>query len=172
MTTANPLSDISRSTVDAAARLTRISLDSMERTLAIQLEYAKGALTQSTLTARAVAQVQDVQQLFTLRTRIAENAVENLVGYSRSLYEVASEAQSELSKLAEERMASYQNAVIEAVDQASKTAPGTGDVAMAAVKSTMAATTAAFDTLNKAARQVASYADAGVKVAKAPKPRR
>ena len=63
-------------------------------------------------------------------------------------------------------------AVIEAVDQASKTAPGTGDVAMAAVKSTMAATTAAFDTLNKAARQVASYADAGVKVAKAPKPRK
>jgi phasin family protein len=169
MTTANPLSDISRSTVDAAARLTRISLDSAERTLAIQLEYAKGALTQATLTARAVAQVKDVQQLVTLRTRIAENAVENLVGYSRSLYEVASEAQSEFSKLAEERMSSYQNAVIEAVDQASKTAPGTGDVALAAVKSTMAATTAAFDTLNKAARQVASYADAGVKVAKAPK---
>ncbi len=166
MTTANPIAEISRTTVDTAARLTRISLDSAERALAIQLDYAKGAVTQATLTARAFAQVQDVEQLLTVRNRVAENAFENLVGYSRSLYEVASVAQSELSKLAEDRMSAYQKAVVEAVDQASRTAPGTGDVAMAAVKSTMAATTAAFDTFNKAARQVASYADAGVTAAK------
>ena len=172
MTATSPIAQISRSSVDAAARLTRITLDSAQRMLAIQLEYAKGAVTQSTLTARAVSQVQDVEQLLKLRSRIAENALENLVGYSRSLYEVASEAQSEFSKLAEERLASYQNAVIEAVDQASKSAPGTGDVAMAAVKSGMAATTAAFDSFNKAARQVASYADAGVKVAKPAKARK
>ena len=92
-----------------------------------------------------------------------------MVGYSRSLYEVASDAQSELSKLAEERLATYQSAVIEAVDQASKSAPGTGDAAVAAVKSSMAAATAVFDNMNRAARQVASYADAGVKTTKAPK---
>ena len=169
MTTTNPFAQISQAGFDAAARLTRISLDSAERTLAIQLEYAKGAVTQATLTARAVSQAQDVEQLLKLRSRIAENAVENMVGYSRSLYEVASDAQSELSKLAEERLATYQSAVIEAVDQASKSAPGTGDAAVAAVKSSMAAATAVFDNMNKAARQVASYADAGVKVAKAPK---
>jgi len=168
MTTTNPLADISRSTVDTAARLTRISLDSAERALAIQLEYAKGAVMQATLTARAFSQVQDVEQLLTVRTRVAENAVENMMGYSRSLYEVASAAQGELSKLAEERMSNYQKAVVEAVDQASKVAPGAGDVAVAAMKSTMAATTAAFDTFNKAARQVASYADAGVTAAKQP----
>ena len=169
MTPVNPFAEYSRASLEAATRFTRISLDSAERTLAIQLEYAKGALTQASLTARAMSQVQDVEQLLKVRSRLAENAVENFVGYSRSLYEVASDAQSELSKLAEERLSTYQNAVIEAVDQASKTAPGTNDVAVAAVKSSMAAATAAFDSLNKAARQVASYADAGVKVAKAPK---
>ena len=169
MTIANPLAAFNRSAVETAARLTRISLDSAERAFSIQLEYAKGAVTQATFTAKAFAQVQDVEQLLTVRTRVAENAVENLVGYSRSLYEVASEAQGELSKLAEERMASYQRAVVEAVDQASKSVPGTGDVASAAMKSTMAATTAAFDTFNKAARQVASYADAGVAVTKSRK---
>jgi|SRR5688572_15287180 len=158
-----PLNELSTATVDAAARLTRISLDSAERAFAIQLEYAKGALKQATLTAQAVSQVKDVPQLIALRTRLAENAVENMMGYSRSLYEVASDAQAELSRLAEERMASYQQAVVEAVDQATKAAPAGSDVAVAAMKSTMAATTAAFDTFNKAARQVASYADAGVK---------
>ena len=172
MTTAAPLSELNRSTVDTAARLTRISLDSAERAFAIQLEYAKGAVTQATLTARAVSQVKDVQQLLSLRARIAENAVENLMGYSRSLYEVASEAQSELSKLAEERMASYQQAVVEAVDQATKAAPAGSDVALAAMKSTLTAATAAFDTFNKAARQAASSADAGVKAASTAKSRK
>ena len=160
---ATPITELSAATVDTAARLTRISIDSTERAMAIQLEYAKGALKQATLTAQAVSQVKDVTQLIALRTRLAENAVENLMGYSRSLYEVASDAQAELSKLAEERMASYQQAVVEAVDQATQAAPAGSDVAVAAMKSTMAATTAAFDTFNKAARQVASYADAGVK---------
>ena len=163
MNTNTPLNELSTATVDAAARLTRISLDSAERAFAIQLEYAKGALKQATLTAQAVSQVKDVPQLIALRTRLAENAVENMMGYSRSLYEVASDAQAELSRLAEERMASYQQAVVEAVDQATKASPAGSDVAVAAMKSTMAATTAAFDTFNKAARQVASYADAGVK---------
>ena len=166
---ATPITELSAATVDAAARLTRISIDSAERAINIQLEYAKGALKQATLTAQAVSQVKDVPQLIALRTRIAENAVENMMGYSRSLYEVASEAQAEFSKLAEERMASYQQAVVEAVDQATKTAPAGSDVAVAAMKSSMAATTAAFDTFNKAARQVASYADAGVKASGASK---
>ena len=169
MKQANPLSEIGRAAAEAAARATRISMTSAERTMHVQMEYAKGAIKQATINAHAASQAKDVQELMALRARIAENALENLMGYSRSLYEVASEAQSELSKLAEERLAAYQNAVMDAVDQAAKSAPGTGDVAAAAVKSSMAAATAAFDSMNKAARQVASYADAGVKVAKAPK---
>jgi phasin family protein len=159
----NPLSEISRATIDAASRATRISMDSAERAISVQLEYAKGALAQAGLTARAVSQAKDVQELVALRTRIAENALENLMGYSRSLYEVASEAQAEYSRLAEERMAKFQQAVSETVEQAAKSAPAGGDVAVAAIKSQLAATTAAFDSFTKAARHAASFADAGLK---------
>jgi len=162
MTTATPLSRIGQNAVADVARATSISMDSAERAFNVQLEYYKGALAQATLTARAYSQVKDVQELLTLRTRIAENAVENLMGYSRSLYEVASEAQSEYSKLAEERMARFQAAVAEGVEQAAKGAPAGSDVAVAAVKSQLAAATAAFDSFTKAARNLASYADAGV----------
>ena len=162
-TAANPLSELSSATVDAAARLTRISMDSAERAIAVQLEYAKGALSQAGLNAKALAGAKDVQELLSLRTRIADNTLENLVGYSRSLYEVASEAQSEFSRLAEERMSSFQRAVSETVDQAAKSAPAGGDVAAAAIKSSLAATTAAFDTFAKAAKHVTSFAGAGVR---------
>jgi len=170
-TVANPLSEISNATVETAARLTRISMDSTERVIALQLDFAKTSLEQATKTARAVAGAKDVQELFALRARNAESAVEKLMGYSRSLYEVAAEAQSEFSKLAEERMASFQNVISESVEQAAKATPAGGDVAVAAMKSSLAATTAAFDSLNKAAKQLASYTDAGVRAASAPKPK-
>lgn len=162
-TVANPLSELSSATVDTATRFTRISMDSTERALAVQLEYAKGALSQASLNAKALAGARDVQELLALRTRIAENMLENMMGYSRSLYEVASEAQSELSKLAEERMSSFQKAVTETVDQAARSAPAGGDLAATAIKSSLAATTAAFDTFTKAAKHAASFADAGVR---------
>jgi phasin family protein len=169
---ANPLSELSSATVDTAARLTRISMDSTERAFAVQLEYAKGALSQATLNAKALAGAKDMQELMSLRTRIAENALENIMGYSRSLYEVASGAQTELSRLAEERMSSFQQAVTETVDQAAKAAPAGGDVAVAAIKSSLAATTAAFDSFTKAAKHVASFADAGVRATASAKPRK
>ena len=162
MTYTTPLAEFGRAAAESASRAARISMDSAERTLNIQIEYAKGAVKQATLTAQAAAQVKDVQELFALRARIAENAMENLMGYSRSLYEVASEAQHEYSRLAEERMARFQRAVTEGVEQAAKAAPAGSDVAVAAIKSQLAATTAAFDTFSKAARNLASYADAGV----------
>ena len=164
---ANPFADLGTAAVEAAARLTRISMDSAERTMAIQLDYAKGAVKQAAITARAFGQVKDVNELVSMRARMAENALENAMGYSRSLYEVAAEAQSELGKLAEERMSAFQQAVSDNVDQAAKSAPAGGDLVAAAFKSSLAATTAAFDTFNKAARNVASYTDATVRPAPA-----
>jgi phasin family protein len=166
-TITNPFADLGRTVLEATARATRISLDSAERAITVQLEYAKGTLEQATLNAHAVTNAKDVNELVTLRSRIAENALENVIGYSRSLYDVASEAQAEYSKLAEERMSAFQQAVTAGVDQAAKAAPGGSDVAVAAMKSQLAATTAAFDTFTKAARHIASFADAGVKSATA-----
>src|SRR5687767_14552783 len=120
MTPVNPLAQLSQAALESAVRLTRISFDSTERAMAVQLEYAKGALAQASENVRAVSQVKDVAELVSLRTRIAENALENAMGYSRSLYEVASEAQSEYSRLAEERMAKFQQAVSESVEQAAR----------------------------------------------------
>jgi phasin family protein len=171
-TVANPLSGITAATMDAAARLTRISMDSAERTIAVQLEYAKGAIKQATLNAKAVSGAKDVQELLSLRSRIAENTLENIMGYSRSLYEVGAEVQAELSKLAEDRMSAFQQAVTESVEQAAKAAPAGGDVAVAAMRSSLAATTAAFDSFSKAAKQVASYTDASVRASGKTKPRK
>ena len=61
----------------------------------------------------------------------------------------------------------YQKGVAQWVDQASKSAPAGSDVAVNAFKSTIAATTAAFDQFQKATKQVVNFADANVRAAAA-----
>jgi phasin family protein len=169
---AEQMNELNNTTVLSAARLSKLSLDSAERLLALQLSFAKSALGDATRSARAAAGTQDVQQLLALRTKAAETAMSQWLEYSRSLYEVASDAQAELSKLAEERLAELQRTITESVEQAAKSAPAGSDVAVAAMKSSLAAATTAFDTFTKAARHAASFTDAGVKAATAPKARR
>jgi len=168
-TPANPLADITGATMESAARFTRISMDSAERAFGVQLEFVKGAVTKATADARALSNAKDIQEVLALRTRMAESTLESLMGYSRSLYEVASEAQSELGKLAEERMSTFQQAMTDTVDQATKSAPAGSDVAVAAIKSSLAATNAAFDSFSKAAKHAASLADAGVRAGSKPR---
>jgi phasin family protein len=162
-TSTKTMSQITQSAVEAAARMSRLSMDTAERVISLQVQYAKGTLEQATASAKAVSGAKDVQELLAVRTQSAGNAVEWLMNYSRSFYEVASEAQSEFSKLAEERMSSFQQAMTDGVDQATRSTPAGSDFASAAMKSSLAATTAAFDSFNKAARQVASFSDAGVR---------
>jgi phasin family protein len=167
------MSELTNTAMLSAARLSRLSIDSAERLLALQLSFAKTALGDATRNARAATGTQDVQQLLALRTKAAETAMTQWLEYSRGLYEVASDAQAELSKLAEERLADLQRTVTDTVEQAAKSAPAGSDVAVAAMKSSLAAATAAFDSFSKAARHAASFTDAGVKAATAaPKRRR
>jgi phasin family protein len=168
---AEQMNELNSAAVLSAARLSKLSLDSAEKLLALQLGFAKSALGDATRSARAASGTQDVQELLALRTKAAETAMSQWLEYSRSLYEVASDAQAELSKLAEERLADLQRAVTDNVEQAAKSAPAGSDVAVAAMKSSLAAATAAFDSFTKAARHAASFTDASVKAATAPVPK-
>lgn len=100
-TIANPLADFASTAMQSAARFTRVSMDGAERAFGIQLQYAKASVSKATADARAMAHAKDVQELLALRTRMAESSLETFMGFSRSLYEAASETQSEFSKLAE-----------------------------------------------------------------------
>jgi hypothetical protein len=67
--------------------------------------------------------------------------------------------------LAEEALAGYTKGLASWVEKASKSAPAGSETAINAMKSTVAATTAAFDQFQKATKQVVSLADAGYRAA-------
>lgn len=161
------IADISKANYANAIKLASLSLDNAEKLVKLNLSTAKAALAQGVESAQAAASVKDVQELFALRAKLTEAGVQAATGYSRTLYELSSEAQAEFSALAEEAWAAYTKGVASWVENASKAAPAGSDVAVNALKSTFAASTAAFDQFQKATKQVVNLADASVRAAAA-----
>ena len=157
--------DFSKSAVEDAMKFASVSLDSIERMFALNLEAVKVSLDVTSKNAKAVGAVKDAQGLSGLTTQASETGVEFLTGYSKNLYAISNAAQAKFGALVEERVASFQKSVVEGLDKASKSAPAGSDVAFAAIKSSMAASTAAIDTLTKAGKQLSTYSDNAFKSA-------
>ena len=157
--------DFSKSIVDSAIKFAKVSFDSAERMIALNLEAAKVSLDVTAKNANAATSVKDVQELNGLRTKAGETGLEFIVGYSKNLYDISTAAQAQYSSLVEERVSAFQKTVAEGIDKAAKNAPAGTDVAFAALKSSMAASTAAMDTMSKASKQVSAFADTAIKSA-------
>jgi phasin family protein len=165
MYNASQFADFNKANVAQATKLAAIALENAEKVMKLNLNATKLVFAQGVENASAVAAVKDVQELIALPTKYAETGVQTVVGYSRSLYEISSEAQAQFSALAEEALAGYTKGLASWVEKASQSAPAGSEVAINAMKSTVAATSAAFDQFQKASKQVVSFADASVRAA-------
>ena len=159
--------DIGKVNYANVVRLASLSLENTKKIVKLNLTAARAALVQGVESAQAVASVKDVQELVALRTKFTEAGVQAATGYSKTLYELAAEAQAEYTAFAEEAWASYTKGVAAFVDKASKSAPAGSESGFNAFKSTFAASTAAFDQFQKATKQVVSLADANFRAASA-----
>ena len=110
----------------------------------------KSAFEDSIANTRALIGAKDVQEVrVSLQSTFAQPAIEKAIAYSKSVYEVATEANGELSKVAERRVAEWNENFVSLLDKVSKNAPAGSDVAVAAVKSMLAAGNAAYDNLDQ-----------------------
>jgi phasin family protein len=160
-----PFAEFNQANVSNAIKLASFSIENSEKRVRLNNNAAKLAIAQAIEGAQAAASVKDVQELLALRSKLAEVGVQSATGYSRTLYELSSEAQAGFSALAEETWKAYTKGVASWVEKASQAAPAGSDVAVNALKSTFAASTAAFDQFQKATRQVVDLADASVRAA-------
>ena len=159
--------DFSKSNVTQASKIASLAIENAEKLMTLNMNAAKVVLAKGVEGATAAAAVKDVQDLLALRAKYAETGVETATAYTRSLYEISSQAQAQFSALAEEVWSAYTKDTAAWVEKASKSAPAGSEPAVNAFKSTFAASTAAFDQFQKATKQVVSLADASVRAASA-----
>lgn len=154
-----------KANVETALSLANAAFASSERLAALNLNTARTMLEDSVANAKALLSVKDVQELVSLQNSLAQPTVEKAVAYVRSVYEIATQTQEEFSKAVEAQVAELNKNVAAALEQAAKSAPAGSDVAVAAVKSAIAAANSAYDSVTKAAKQVAEMTEANMAAA-------
>ena len=154
-----------KASVETLLTIANTAFASAERLAALNLNTARSILEDTVASAKTLMGAKDVQELVALQATLAQPAVEKAVAYSRSVYEIATQTQEEFSKVVEAQYAEANKNVSAALDKAVKNAPAGSDVAVAAVKSALAAANSAYDSVSKAAKQVAEIAEANVAAA-------
>src|SRR2546426_8769726 len=154
-----------KANVETLLAVANTQFTALEKLANIQASAVKSAFEDSVANARALLGAKDVQEFVTLQNSFTQPAIEKAIAYSKSVYEVATEANAELSKVAERRVAEWNENFVTLLDKVSKNAPAGSDVAVAAVKSMLAAANSAYDNLTKAAKQATEIAEANVAAA-------
>jgi phasin family protein len=154
-----------KASVETMLSLAATQFAAMEKLATLNANAVKSAFEDSLSNTRALFGAKDVQEFMNLQSTLATPAIEKAMAYSKSVYEVASETNAELSKVAEKRVAEWNENFSSLLDKAVKNAPAGSDVAVAAVKSMIAAANSAYDNMTKVAKQATEIAEANVAAA-------
>lgn len=151
--------------VEAILALANTQFAAFERLSALNFNATKSAFEDGMSHTKAIINAKDVQELVNLNSAFAQPSMEKALAYSRSVYEVASQTQADISKTLEAQAAEFNKSVVGFLDKVSKNAPAGSDVAVAAVKSALAAANSAYDSFTKVAKQATEIAEANFSAA-------
>jgi phasin family protein len=151
---------------EATMSYARASLASAEQLLRLNLETARATLEHATRATRDLMSVSDPQQFVSLRARLAQDNMQQAATYAQSVYAIVSQTQAQLTKLFEEQITRASKDVAAGAETLGKGVPG-GELQSAALKSTLAATSAMMDSLNQATRQFAELSERTMQAAAA-----
>jgi phasin family protein len=153
---------LQKANLDTTISLANAVLAGAERLAILQMATAKELLADNAKTARSLMAIKNPQELTAFQP--VEPLLERALAYSRNVYEVTAQTQTEIAKVLEGRMKHLTATMNEAMETAAKAGPGS-DVAMAAIKSAMAAANSAYENVQKMTKQVTELTEANITAA-------
>ena len=154
-----------KAAVDSLLSVANTALASAERIAALNLNTARAALEDTVSGVQAIAGAKSPQDIASVATALTQPAIEKATAYARSVYEITSQSQGELTKMIEAQFGDFQKTIAGLVEQVAKSAPAGSESALAAVQNAMAAATSAFGNMNVVAKQFAEQAQTNVAAA-------
>jgi phasin family protein len=151
--------------IEAFLALSQKSFAQVEKLVEHNLSAAKASLEETGDRLREILNVKDVQELVSFNSGLLQPALEKAVAYNRGLYQLSTEAGSDVSKIAEENLAKMNKAMATAVDTLSRNAPAGSESVVALMKSSVSAANNAFDSISKAAKQAVETTEANLNAA-------
>lgn len=165
--TPDQITAANKASVEAMLSFAHSNFAAFEKISALNFNATKTAFEDAMNHAKALMNVKDVQELVNLNVAAAQPSLEKAIAYSRSVYEVTSGAQAEMTRFLEAQASEYNRNVVGFLDKFAKNAPAGSDVAVAAVKSALAAANSAYDSMTKVAKQATEIAEANFAAATA-----
>ena len=150
--------------IDTTIACTQTALAGAEALLQLNLEAARRALEHHAQATRALLGATDPGELMRVRARLVEQTMQQAAAYAQDVYELVSETRAQLAQQAERQLAGFGDDLVRRAGEAMDGAPG-AEVAVAAVKSTLAASAAMMDNLDRATRQFAGLSEAAAHAA-------
>ncbi len=142
--------------------LANIAATAAEKALDLNVGAFKSAMNTATENGKAIADAKDVQSMTALQSQFAQPAFDALAAYLKDSYDILTEAQNEFGKIVEAKMTEVNKIIVSGLDQAEKNAPAGSDMAVAAMKSAVAAANQTYDAIAKASKQVQEVTSATV----------
>lgn len=154
-----------KANAEVMVALVHTAFNGVEKIAELNLAAARDFLNTSVDGTQSLLNVKDVQDAAKLQSTLAQPNLEKVTAYYRSLYELITATQKEVTELMEQHYNQLSQKATSAIEKTSASAPVGGDVVAAAMKSMLSASTQAFDHFSKMARQFSDIADANVAVA-------
>lgn len=159
------LSKAQKDNIDAMMKLSQKAFEGVEKMVELQLNAAKSSLQETSEKFKALMSVKDAQDLVTMNKNAAAPNAEKALAYSRAVYDIASQTSSEVQRLIDSQISDANKRLVEALDEFAKSAPPGSEAVIAMMKSSLGAASSAYETANKAARQVVEMAERNMRAA-------
>jgi len=145
--------------------LTTKAFEGMEKLVELNLTAAKATLEESSQTAKQLMSAKNPQEFFTMTAAQAQPTAEKAMSYSRQVAAIATGAQQEFTRAAEEQIAENGRKVLSLVDEVTKNAPAGTENAVAAFKAGLNNASAGYEQFTKTAKQAAQVVETNVNAA-------
>lgn len=163
--TPDNLSEVQKQNIDAMMKLSQKAFEGIEKMVELQLNAARSSLQETSEKFKALMSVKDAQEMMKVNKDMATPNAEKALAYSKTIYDIATQTSGEVQRLIDAQIADANKKLMDALDDFTKNAPAGSESIVAMMKSSLAAASSAYETANKAARQVVEMAERNMRAA-------
>jgi len=145
--------------------LTSKAFEGVEKLVELNLQVVKATFAENVDSAKKALSAKDAQELLAIQASLVQPVAEKTLAYTRHLYEIASETQTEFTKVAEAQLAEGTKNVQALVENFAKNAPAGSESTVAIVKSAISAANNAYESVQKATKQAVEMAESNFQAA-------
>lgn len=148
-----------KATLEALMAVQGTVFSGFEKLVDLNLKVMKATMDEASQKTQQAMGIKDAQDVVSMTSGMVQPSAEKAAAYSKHVYDIVSGVQADLTKLAEGKVAESQKHMSAAVEQFSRNAPSGSEGTISMIKSSLAQATAAYDSMNKAAKQAAEVAE-------------